>query len=138
MQEKPLYVCTGDSFQQIAVFTDKIILLGKKRIELEMKDIGCFKQCTCKDLSCRYWIDCSEFRNCVLNVDRPMTFDEIAKIMHVSRQAVHQSFEKRILKKFNKLYRKFTKAKCFEDTQPELPIPIIPNKEKDILYSDED
>ena len=65
----------------------------------------CFESCesnnvSCKKISCRYWIDHKDTKNCTILAARngPMTLQEIGDIFGVTRMRICQ-LEKKILSK---------------------------------------
>lgn len=98
----------GEVFRNIVVFDDRVEFIARNEtITLNREDLPCLKNGreSCKECGCDFFINCDEFDNCVINVNRCMTLDEIGKLFGVSREMVRQD-EERALKKAHKIIKK--------------------------------
>lgn len=52
----------------------------------------------CNKQSCRYWIECKEHHNCCVVAAQtgPITFDEISKLLHISKTQTRITLNKAI------------------------------------------
>ena len=55
----------------------------------------------CLKKTCRYWVDCSDYQNCALNVadkSEKLTLEDVGKMFNVTRMRICQ-IEKQAIKK---------------------------------------
>jgi len=98
----------GEVFRNIVIFDDRVEFIARNEtITLNKEDLPCLKNGreSCKESGCEFFINCEEFDNCVINVNRCMTLDEIGKMLGVSREMIRQD-EERALKKSHKIMKK--------------------------------
>ncbi len=98
----------GEAFRSVVVFDDRVEFIARdETITLSKEELPCLKNGyePCREFGCEYFINCEEFDNCVINVNRCMTLDEIGKLFGVSREMIRQD-EERALKKAYKIMKK--------------------------------
>ncbi len=98
----------GEVFRNIKIFNDRVEFRNRNEtITLNKEELPCLKNDNgpCRVDKCEYFINCEEFDNCVINVNRCMTLDEIGKLFGVSREMIRQD-EERALKKAYKIMKK--------------------------------
>ncbi len=124
-----LYACKGEVFKRVAIYKDRVECQAEKETVILMGDeLECLR-CNgrdCQDTTCTYFINCPEFDNCTISVNRCMTLEEIGDIYGVSRECIRQD-EERALNKARKIIKKLYGFKQFErvtsaDFLPEPPI----------------
>lgn len=103
-----LYACKGEVFKRVAIYKDRVECQAENETVILMGDeIDCIR-CNgkaCQDTTCTYFINCLEFDNCTISVNRSMTLEEIGDIYGVSREMIRQD-EERALKKARKIIKK--------------------------------
>ncbi len=111
-----LYACKGEVFKRVAIYKDRVECQAEKETVILMGDeIDCIR-CNgkaCQNTTCTYFIDCLEFDNCTLGVNRSMTLEEIGDIYGVSRECIRQD-EERALRKAKKIVKKQYGFKQFD------------------------
>jgi len=98
----------GEVFRNIVIFDDRVEFIAKNEtITLSKEELPCLKNGykSCKEFGCEFFINCEEFDNCAISVNRCMTLDEIGKTFGVSREMIRQD-EERALKKSYKIMKK--------------------------------
>jgi hypothetical protein len=97
----------GEIFEQIVISPDYIECRnGTMSVVLLPEDIGCidyFNGQLCQDIKCRHHIHCPESRNCVLNIEKEMTLEEIGEVMGFSREAARLNEAQALFKSRKKL-----------------------------------
>ena len=111
-----LYACKGEVFKRVAIYKDRVECQAEKETVILMGDeIDCIR-CNgkaCQDTTCTYFINCLEFDNCTISVNRSMTLEEIGDIYGVSREMIRQD-EERALNKARKIIKKLYGFKQYD------------------------
>jgi hypothetical protein len=119
--DKPIAEFKGEVFDKITVFP-KIIRFTKKDwvFNLPRRDIRCLLCEPCNDMKCDFYINSKEYWNCILNIDKTFTLEEIGKMQGVSRQAINDcELNGRV--KFRKRIKALNHARSLRDLLPDKP-----------------
>lgn len=128
MDDRPIAEFKGEVFDKITVYP-KTVKFSKKDwvFNIPLREIRCLRREPCKDKECGLYINSKEYDNCVLNIDRTFTLEEIGKMNGVSRQATSYSeIDGRV--KFRKRIKALNHARNLRDLLPETPEFVVREK----------